>query len=848
MSDKISDRSPTSIANLRAPGRRTEEGNQGKGGNPPPLVSNREFLRVIFGALAGVFALVRGLAGNPKSGSWSPRDAADVDLECLPTTNNYYNCSTVRAASDGSLSAKKEHAATYHVLVLDDVGTKVPLEALPNVKPTYRIETSPGNHHLGFRLTTPVDEPELVEEAQRAVVAAGLSDAGATGMTRWMRLPNGINGKPEHQDENGSPFQCELVEWNPDVSYELEDLVRLLAPGAKQRGPAATIPHRHADERRDHGQINSEVYRPAAAESPVVTALKEHGLHKFNLGDGRHDITCPWCSEHTDQLDDGACFFEPTPGSPFGGFKCHHGHCANRKLKNVLEHLGLTRAEVRNLPRIRSVPGELPAMVEAAQLVMARTGEFFQLNGAIVRLRRDRVGKYALRAQTDTDLTMALAVHVDWEYFREKDGKWHRGNPNKETVRLLCQLSEFRHLPPLKAMVSQPVLDDDGKLHFEAGYDAGSGLYLAFDPGAYKLPEPTHENALTALAALTDLLSEFRFNSQRDFATALAAIFTAVLRRGLGRCPAFHVRAPAPGSGKSYLCEVIAYFADPRPPAKISYPTRDEEASKAILAVLIGAPAVLEFDDMADDWKSFGAVNRMLTSATFSDRLLGVTETATVSTDVLVLGSGNNTGPRDDLLRRVCVIELDTREETPVTIKYSGNPLSAVVANREAWIVHVLTIIRAWQAAGSPCEELPSLASYNGPWSTFCRQPLVWLGLPDPAQGLIEQLKSDESRPVLGNLLKAWHDRFRDRPVMVRQLREEMDGPLGQAIEDLPFMEGMPFNPTKCGYYLKRNANRPVNGLRLEKAKHAERNAWRVVALPPLPQLPPSSRSPAAEG
>jgi hypothetical protein len=237
-------------------------------------------------------------------------------------------------------------------------------------------------------------------------------------------------------------------------------------------------------------------------ENPVVTALREQSLHELDLGDGRHDITCPWCSEHTDQLDDGACFFEPSSLYPLGGFKCHHGHCAHRKLKDLIEHMGLDRTEVPNLARIRSVPGELPAMVEAAQLVLAQTGEFYQLNGAIVRLTRDRDGEYALRAQTDTDLTMALAVHVKWEYFREKDGKWRRGNPNKETVRLLCQLSEFRHLPPLKAMVSQPVLDADGKLHFEAGYDAGSGLYLAFDPGAYKLPEPTHENALAALSAL----------------------------------------------------------------------------------------------------------------------------------------------------------------------------------------------------------------------------------------------------------------------------------------------------------------------------------------------------------
>ena len=44
------------------------------------------------------------------------------------------------------------------------------------------------------------------------------------------------------------------------------------------------------------------------------------------------------------------------------------------------------------------------------------------------------------------------------------------------------------------------------------------------------------------------------------------------------------------------------------------------------------------------------------------------------------------------------------------------------------------------------------------------------------------------------------------------------------------------------GGYLKRNANRIVDGLVLEKAASTERNAWRVISVvneaPPLPSLP----------
>lgn len=785
--------------------------------SPEIEVTWRGFLHAIFGTLADVIALVHSRPGDPKqSGGWYGRDAADVDEYCSPRANNYFNISTYPL---GTTSAKKDAVVAVHALVLDDIGTK---SQIPLVGPTYAIETSQGNSQYAYVFDAPLEDLDEFDQLQDLIVGAGYGDAGAKGAARWVRMPGSINGKTDHVDEDGNPFKVRLTIWNPEKRFSPADLIEqfgikpaLVAPAAK----AAPQP------------VVSDVYMPQAAENPVVTALKAAGLYKHALGNGAHAITCPWCSEHTDQVDDGACFFEPSAAYPLGGSKCHHGHCTHRKLKDTLEYLGLSRRDVRNRPCIRVTPGELPGMVEGAELVLAQTGEFYQLNGKIVRIIRSADGKFAIRPQGDSELTLALASVAEWEYFKERDGKWARGNPHKETVRLLEQLDLYRHLPVLKAMAWQPVLDDDGKLLFAPGYDANSGLFLAFDPGAYDLPEPTMENAGLALAALFGLLSEFHFATERDRATALAAIFTAVLRPGLGRCPAFHVNAPSPGSGKSYLCEVVVEFASPTQPAKISYPTRDEEASKVILAVLLHAPAVVEFDDMASDWKSFGAMNRMLTSASMTERVLGASATATVSTDVLVLGSGNNVGPRDDLLRRVCVIDLDARNESPSTLAYRGNPVATVTANREAYITHVLTIVRAFQGAGCPSQGLTTIASYSGRWTTFCREPLVWLGLDDPARGLIEQQKTDENRPILSNLLKAWHAKFRDRPVMVREFRDELAGPLVDAIDDLPFMQGAPFNPGKFGWYLKRNANRLVDGLRLERADHAERTAWRVVPL-----------------
>lgn len=350
------------------------------------------------------------------------------------------------------------------------------------------------------------------------------------------------------------------------------------------------------------------------------------------------------------------------------------------------------------------------------------------------------------------------------------------------------------------------------------------------------------------------LLREFHFATPRDKATALAAIFTAVLRPCLGRAPAFHMRAPSPGSGKSLLCDVIARFAGPGDPAKVSYPRSDDEATKVILATLLQAPAVLDFDDMTIDWRPFGAINRLLTSATMTDRILGSSKMAMVSTDTLVLGLGNNTGPTGDLARRVVVVDLDARSESPATLRYDGDPLRDVEANREALVADVLLIVEAWIAADMPKADLSPIATYGGRWSEYCRQPLVWLGLDDPAGGLIEQLKTDPESASLGRLLRAWNDQLGSKPHTLRALVDNAEGDLLEAIEDLPFAEGGPLNRSRFGHYLRRNAGRPVNGLKLEKADSRERNAWRVAVVngpalapdsatlsPPSPPLPASA-------
>jgi len=810
--------------------------------------TNKAFVAAIFTSLPdGALPVITGKAGDPQTGGWTAYSAADVERVCGSDRNTYFNCASFMPGEDGTIAARKDSAAAYHALVLDDVGTKVDRNLLGTITPTWELETSPGNFQLGFKLNPPLCDAAEVDRFQQKIAAAGLTDKGAMGMARWARLPNGINGKPKYEAD-GKPFSCRLHGWNPDAAYTASNLLEALVPvsHADSQKPAVA---KAQTRNRSKAEIDNNVYIPRAAENPVLAAFKEQGLYKRAMADGKHEVTCPWVHEHTDQLDTGAAYFEPGGTYPTGGFCCQHSHKDKYHIGQVLEHFSLTAAEGRNKAVIRTVPGEMKAIVTAAEEVLSLRGNLYQSGGLIVTTGRDPIsGDLVMIPLAEPTLTVALCEASDWERFDKRSSGWERCDPPPRHVGMIHKAQNYARLPPLLGLARQPYYrEQDGQLVRKAGYEPVSQRLGVFDAEKFPPVEATREAAEAALGQLEDLLCEFHFAAPADKAAALCAIFTAVTRPSLGLAPAFHVTAPSSGSGKSYLCETISLFAGPGAPARMSYPKTSEEASKAILAVLLAGPAVIEFDDMDTDWLPHGVINRMLTSRSITDRILGLSKVATVRTDALVMGSGNNVGPIRDLARRVLTINLNARTETPGTLVYKGNPIAALRSNREQYVSAVLTIIEAWKAAGSPKASVPTIASYGGTWADYCRHTLLWLGQPDPANALMEQMQSDPDSDMLLRLLTEWHRDHGNKPIQIRKLIGDAHAnELEEALLDLPVVERGVINRSRLGHFLKRNMNRIVGGYMLEKAQSSERNAWRVVKVGSgTPSLPPSPPSPA---
>ena len=803
-------------------------------------VGNDEFLRATFGdKLMDVRPVVVSFTGNPASAPakawfgtpWPSDRALSADLPA--DANNYFSLAAFRPDDTESFRRLKNHFHTLHAIMLDDVGSKVGLERL-TLPPSWLLETSPGNHQAGYLLSEPLTDGLSADRLMNAVIAARLCDPGAGGpRTRLARLPVAVNGK------HTPPFVCRLTEWSPALRYSVHELVDgLQLDLAQVARPKRLEKHSKAERPSD----DDSVWIPRPEENAVLVTVRGRGLYKTPLGDGRHDITCPWVKQHTGEIDGGTAYFEPDDNWPIGGFRCLHGHCARRHIRDLLGFLDVDANAARMKPTIRVIGGQVHRVVDAAERELASTFRYYQMGGLIVTVATDPGShETQVRPITQPALVGALAGAATWERFDARTKDWARVDPPARHVSGLCEATSYLHLQVLRGIARQPYLRPDGSLMTEAGYDAATGLFGVFDAGGFSVPErPTRAQAKAALELLRDLLAEFSFASQADFAAALVALLTAAIRPSLTHAPMFHVRAHMVGSGKSYLCELISALATPQRGTPSAFPAKDEECSKMLLAELLRGPAVIVFDNLTGDLVPHKSLCTALTSEHLSGRILGISKMATVGTRALFLSSGNNVGPVRDMTRRCITIHLSPEYELPAARSFTRpNLVRDVRRERGKYVSAALTIVRARIAAGSPKIDCKPLAGFDS-WSDWCRQSLLELGLVDPVESVFQAMTEDPDREALALLLTTWQAAFGQTPAMVRDFvklvmsSSEENAPLRDVLLDIAG-EGSEINRNKLGWWLKRNEGRLVGGKRFVRASGSRSAAaWKVASVSPV--------------
>ena len=398
------------------------------------FVGNGEFLLAVFGdELEEALPVLVSFAGNPANvpgkvwfgRPWQGR--FDIMTDLATDANNYFSLAVFKPDEAGKYRRQKARFHALHAVMLDDVGSKVSMERL-TLQPSWLIETSPGNCQAGYLLREPLTDGLTADRLMNAIVAASLCDPGANGpRARLARLPVAVNGK------HSPPFACRMLAWSPELRYSVEELADGLQLEMVQAGRSRRQGTRQTQERPADGD---PVWIPRPDENAVLVALRNRGLYKAPLGEGKHDITCPWVEEHTGQADGGTAYFEPDDLWPIGGFKCLHGHCADRHVRDLLRVLDIEASAARMKPTIRVMAGEMNRVVDAAERELAQSRRHYQRGGLIVTVVTDP-GTRETRVQNISQpaLVRALAGAATWERFDGRSEDWVRSRPSSPSCR-----------------------------------------------------------------------------------------------------------------------------------------------------------------------------------------------------------------------------------------------------------------------------------------------------------------------------------------------------------------------------------------------------------------------------
>ena len=768
-------------------------------------ITNAAFLAGIFtNTDPGSHVVTCQFPGDPhKQKSWPPKvwtgDAIDGGQ------NAYFALATVKPDASGKLARRKDNFAGLHCVMLDDIGTKADDLLLT---PSWVIETSPGNHQAGFIFDSPLELADADALFKALNVANRLTDTGGQNPVRWARLPVGINSKGSLSE----PFVCRLSAWAPETRYTLNELVSGLGldlephQPKKRRKRGATIQH-------DDG-----VFTPRAETNPVIAALRARDLYKRPLGNGKHEITCPWVSEHTDQIDGGTAYWEPDDNRPRGGFKCQHGHCTDRHVNELLGWLDVKDHEAKHKPTFHITGGTLHILVRNAERVMAETGSYFQQGGAIVTVMTPPGAETCARHIRKEALPFLLTGMANWLRHDARTDDWVPIDAPGKVCAGLFDAPEYVYLPALNSISRQPYLRPDGTVATSAGYDPVTGTFGAFDTRQFRvITQPTEGETQAALRRILALVTETSFATPADQAAALAAFLTAAVRPSLEVAPGFLFNAHQPGSGKSYLQEMTALFATDGEVASATLKANDDEMEKSILAALLRSPAVLRFDEAQGDILPTKFLVSALTSEHVSGRILGQSKVIAPSTRSVFLFAGNNVQPVGDMLRRVLVCNLDAKLENPESREFKHDPMTYLRAHRAEYISDALTLICAHIAANPDRVPCRSLNGYPR-WDTWVRQTVLWLGLPDPCTSMFAVARTDPNNERLAELLEVWHDCFGDWPKAARDAIKQADvqQPLKTILLEIAGKNGE-IDATVLGRWLKRHEGKVIRDRRFER-------------------------------
>lgn len=392
-------------------------------------------------------------------------------------------------------------------------------------------------------------------------------------------------------------------------------------------------------------------------------------------------------------------------------------------------------------------------------------------------------------------------------------------------------------VPELVEIVRSAVLLPSGRVLDRAGFDSSCGVLLRPVAPPLAVPEaPTPDDARAAFDELINPFREFPLTSDSDWAALLAYMLGLAGRPAIdGPLPGLLVTAPDFGAGKGLLARAATIAVSHDEPKLCTFPSGREaetEIRKSIFGALREAHRAAIIDNVADgSTLRSSTLAALLTATEWTDRILGRSETSTVPARTVWSVTGVNVSLYADLARRFIRVRLEPRVEDASARTFTIPDLLAHVrARHQRLTLCALTILRAFQAAGSPQHGRAPLGSFEA-WDRLVRSAVVWMMGCDPVQSA--RLESPEQAGLSG-LLAAWADCFANGATAADAGRwASTSEALKGALEALGLVdERGDTNTRKLGHRLREWEGRTVGGLYFKR--DGERHSaviWKAVGV-----------------
>lgn len=390
------------------------------------------------------------------------------------------------------------------------------------------------------------------------------------------------------------------------------------------------------------------------------------------------------------------------------------------------------------LPDIRVGNRQLRELSEEALEALRKVNDpprLFTRGGFMVSLMTDDKGQTIIAAMTEPRLRGWLARSANY-YRLTRQGDRVETFPPPEVVKDVLALDPalWRFLP-LDMVIEVPALRPDGTILNTPGYDAATRLYYAPAPTLILPPVSDHPNSAEAASGrrvIESVIAEFPFVDQASRTNAIALILTPFLRSAIyGSVPLALIDATAAGTGKTLLADVSARIATGKPGDMLSAPKEPDEWRKQITTALIDGNPVVIFDNLSSRLDS-AELCKAITEEAHGDRAMKTHERLSLPVRCVWIATGNNIQLGSDMPRRCYRIRMDPETSKPFLRDGFIHPdlKGWVAAQRGEIIGAILTLARAWYAAGQPRPKVKPVGSFEN-WTVILGGILEFAGIED---------------------------------------------------------------------------------------------------------------------